>query len=164
MLLSDNTAENARQFAMRCPACSIRQTFGYCQGRWNSPQRLRGCRLTHYHTIFGAYRSWHCWHIQIFSTFLTAMPNFIKIGWTVAEIRQFNSFQNGGRLHLGFLKFELFNGQGIWDIHFPSLYCTKFRKDRSNCCWDIAIFVIFKMAASVILDFQKFKTFAVGSL
>jgi len=33
---------------------------------------------------------------------------------------------------------------------------TKFRKDSSNRCGDIAIFVIFKMAAAAILDFQKF--------
>jgi len=33
---------------------------------------------------------------------------------------------------------------------------TKFHKDRSNRCMDIAILVIFKMAAAAILDFQKF--------
>jgi len=32
---------------------------------------------------------------------------------------------------------------------------TKFRKDRSNCCGEIAIFVIFQMAAAAILNFQK---------
>jgi len=32
---------------------------------------------------------------------------------------------------------------------------TKFRKDRLNRCGDIAIFVILKMAAAAILDFQK---------
>jgi len=32
---------------------------------------------------------------------------------------------------------------------------TKFRKDRSNRCGDIAIFVIFKTAAAAMLDFQK---------
>jgi len=36
---------------------------------------------------------------------------------------------------------------------------TKFRKDRSNRYGDIAIFVIFKMAAAAILNFQKFKIF-----
>jgi len=30
---------------------------------------------------------------------------------------------------------------------------NKFRKDRSNRCGDIAIFVDFKMAAAAILDF-----------
>ena len=34
---------------------------------------------------------------------------------------------------------------------------TKFRKDWSNCYGDIVIFVIFKMAAAAILNFQKFK-------
>ena len=34
---------------------------------------------------------------------------------------------------------------------------TKFRKDRSNRYRDIAIFVIFKMAAAAILNFQKFE-------
>jgi len=41
---------------------------------------------------------------------------------------------------------------------------TKFRKDRSNRCGYIAIFVIFKMAAAVILDFQKFKILTVDAL
>ena len=36
---------------------------------------------------------------------------------------------------------------------------TKFRKDRSNRCGYIAIFVIFNMAAAAILNFQKFKKF-----
>jgi len=34
---------------------------------------------------------------------------------------------------------------------------TKFRKDWSNRCGDITIFVILKMAADAVLDFQKFK-------
>ena len=34
---------------------------------------------------------------------------------------------------------------------------TKFRKDRSNRCGYIAIFVIFKMATAAILNFQKFE-------
>jgi len=34
---------------------------------------------------------------------------------------------------------------------------TKFYKDRWNRYVDIAIFVIFKMAAAAILDFQKFE-------
>jgi len=34
---------------------------------------------------------------------------------------------------------------------------TKFAKDRSNRCGDIAIFVIFKLAAAAVLDFQKFE-------
>jgi len=41
---------------------------------------------------------------------------------------------------------------------------TKFHKDLSNCCEDITIFVIFKMAAVTILDFQKFEILTVGPL
>jgi len=41
---------------------------------------------------------------------------------------------------------------------------TKFRKDRSNRCGDIAIFVIFKMVAAAILNFQKFKILTVDPL
>jgi len=41
---------------------------------------------------------------------------------------------------------------------------TKFRKDRSNRYRDIAIFVIFKMAAAAILTFEKFKILTVDPL
>ena len=41
---------------------------------------------------------------------------------------------------------------------------TKFRKDRSSRYGDIAIFVIFKMAAAAILNFQKFKILTVDPL
>jgi len=41
---------------------------------------------------------------------------------------------------------------------------TKFRKDQSNRCGDIAIFVISKMAAAAILNFQKFKLLTVDPL
>jgi len=41
---------------------------------------------------------------------------------------------------------------------------TKLRKGHSNCYGDIAIFVIFKMAAADILNFQKFKILTVDSL
>jgi len=41
---------------------------------------------------------------------------------------------------------------------------TKFRKDRSNRCGDIAICVIFKIVAAAILDFQKFTILTVDPL
>ena len=41
---------------------------------------------------------------------------------------------------------------------------TKFCKYRSNRCGDIAIFVIFKMTAAAILDFQKFKILTIDAL
>jgi len=41
---------------------------------------------------------------------------------------------------------------------------TKFRKDRSNRCGEFAIFVVFKMAATAILDLQKFEILTIGPL
>jgi len=41
---------------------------------------------------------------------------------------------------------------------------TEFRKDRWNRYGDIAIFVIFKMAAAAILNFQKFKILTIDPL
>ena len=53
--------------------------------------------------------------------------------------------------HLGFVKFEFCNG---WSGYETILHQrTKFRKDRSNRCGYIAIFVIFNMAAATILNF-----------
>ena len=43
-------------------------------------------------------------------------------------------------------------------------YRAKFRKDRSNHWGDIAIFVIFKIAAAAILDFQKFEILPIDLL
>ena len=64
--------------------------------------------------------------------------------------------------HLGFVKFIFFN---VREVKNPTLHQrTKFRKDRSDRCGYIAIFVIFKMAAAAILDFQKFKIFTVDAL
>jgi len=43
--------------------------------------------------------------------FYTSIPNFVKIGQSVAEIsRFFSDFQDGGRRHLGFSKIPNFNG------------------------------------------------------
>ena len=64
--------------------------------------------------------------------------------------------------HLGLLKFEIFNAGAV---KRPILHQrTKFGKDRSNRYGDIAIFVIFKMAAAAILNFQKFKILTVDPL
>jgi len=61
--------------------------------------------------------------------------------------------------HLGFVKFQFFNGRAIKK---PILHQRiKFRKGRSNRCGDIAIFVIFQMAAAAMLNFQKFENLTV---
>jgi len=39
------------------------------------------------------------------------MPNFVEIAVTAAEIWCFWIFQDGGRRHLGFLTFRIFNGR-----------------------------------------------------
>jgi len=64
------------------------------------------------------------------------VPNFIKIGRTIAEIWRFNGFQNGGRppswiLTVGAVRGPIFHQR------------AKFCKERSNRCGDNAIFVIF---------------------
>jgi len=38
------------------------------------------------------------------------MPNFVEITQSTDEICQFSIFQDGGCRHLGFLKFQIFNG------------------------------------------------------
>jgi len=64
--------------------------------------------------------------------------------------------------HLGFVKFTFLT---IAADEKPILrQRTKFRKDRSNHCRDIAIFVIFKMAAAAMLNFQKFEILATDPL
>jgi len=72
------------------------------------------------------------------------MPNSIKIGQTVAEIWQFNDFQNGGRPP-SYSMILLYLILTVGKVKRPILHQrTKFRKDRSNHCGDIAIFVIFQ--------------------
>ena len=40
-----------------------------------------------------------------------AVPNLVEIGQTAAENGDFSIFQDGGRRHLGFFKFQIFNGR-----------------------------------------------------
>jgi len=46
---------------------------------------------------------------------------------------------------------EILLADGVWRAQTHN--CTKFRENRSFRCGDIAIFLIFKMAAAAILDF-----------
>jgi len=57
------------------------------------------------------------------------VPNFVAIGQTIADIWRF-IFQNGGRRHLGFLKFEIFIGRRLKRVELR--HRAKFRGDRSN--------------------------------
>jgi len=132
--------------------------------------------------------------------FCISVPNFAKIGQTIAEISRFCDFPDGGCRHVEFSKIRNFNGLstvggryassrqitsksvtllqrygdltvlkmavvrhlGFVKFDFltvravvrPILHQrTKFRKNRSNRCRDIAIFVIFQMPAAAILNF-----------
>ena len=65
--------------------------------------------------------------------------------------------------HLGFVKFKLL--LTVREVKRPILHQhTKFRRDRSNRYGDIAIFVIFQMAAAAILNFFKFEILMVFPL
>ena len=71
-----------------------------------------------------------------------------------AEIWRFNGFQNGGRPPSWI--FEIFKFLTVLMVKRPILHhYAKCRKDWSIRWWDIAIFVIFKMAAAAILDFKN---------
>ena len=59
--------------------------------------------------------------------------------------------------HLGFVKFKFFYQSGR--LRHILHQRTKFRKDRSNRCRDIAIFLIFQMAATAMLNFPKIRNF-----
>ena len=68
---------------------------------------------------------------------------------------KFRHFQDGGRRHLGFWKFQIFNG---WDARAgrTASACqilSKSLKPRLRC----GHFTIFKMAVAAILDLQNFK-------
>ena len=91
------------------------------------------------------------------------LPNFIKIGQTVAEIWRFNSFQNGGRPPSWICEIRIF----LRSVRLRDPFCISvpnFVKIGQNRYEDIAIFVIFKMAAAAILNFQKFEILTVDPL
>ena len=86
------------------------------------------------------------------------MPNFIKIGQTVAEIWRFNSFHNGGRPPSSILEIQIFT---VWALKRPILRNrAKFREDLSIPCCDIAIYVVFKMTAAILV-FEIFEILTV---
>jgi len=71
------------------------------------------------------------------------VPNFIKIGQTVAEIWLFNGFLKWRPSTI--LDFGNSDFSTIWTVKRPILHNrAKFREDRSIHCCDIAIFVIFQ--------------------
>ena len=69
----------------------------------------------------------------------------------MAECGYFFIFQDDGRRHLGFLKFQNFNGRSSQEGR--SVIGPNFIKNRLNRSRDMVIFVFFKMAATATFDF-----------
>jgi len=71
------------------------------------------------------------------------VPNLIKIVQKLQRYGNSMVFTMAAVRHLGFVKFKFFLTVGV--VKRPILHQrTKFCKDRSNLCGDIAIFVIFQ--------------------
>jgi len=86
------------------------------------------------------------------------VPNFIKIGQTVAEIWRFNGFLKWRPSAI--LDFGNSNFSTVWVVKIPILHNrAKIRKDRPIRCCNIAIFVIFKDGCRRHLGFRKIENF-----
>jgi len=81
-----------------------------------------------------------------------AIPNFTKIGQTIAA---FNNFQNGGRPPSWIFKSLFFwSAVNLWRINM--CYCAKFRHNLPNGFWDIVIVRYSIWLPSAILNFEIF--------
>ena len=74
----------------------------------------------------------------------------------------FSIFQDGGRRHLGFLKFEIFNGLDAQEGSTAPSYQITSKSRKPRLRYDY--FQIFKMAAAAILDLQNFKFLTIGTV
>ena len=90
-------------------------------GHWDVNTCVRTCSLS--------------WVEQLRDPFFTTVPNFVKIGQTVAEITRFCDFQHSGRRHLAFSKVRNFNGRcaGKGQCASPCQISSKSVKWRFNC-------------------------------
>jgi len=91
------------------------------------------------------------------------VPNFIKIGQTVADTWRFNGFHIGGRPPSWILKFQIFYRSARLRDRFciivPSLAkIVQAVEEISRFLW------FFKMAAAAILIFEKFEILMVCPL
>ena len=85
---------------------------------------------------------------------------FVEIAQTAAEIWPFYDFQDGGRRHLGFSKFQIFNGGDGQEGRTTSPCQISLKSAQTRPKYSIYRF--FKMAAAIILDFKNFKFLTVG--
>jgi len=86
------------------------------------------------------------------------VPNLIKISQKVAEIGCCNGSKNGGRPPSRICEIRIFLTAEA--VKKPILHrSTKFRKDRSNRCGDIAFFCDFQDGGCRHLEFSKIRNF-----
>jgi len=83
------------------------------------------------------------------------VPNFIKIGQTVAEIWRFSGFQNGGRPPSWILEIQIFYRSGRLSDPF-CIIVPNFAKIGQSAAVISRFLWFFKMAAAAILVFEKF--------
>ena len=83
-------------------------------------------------------------HCQILSKSLEPRPRYCD----------FTNFQDGGRRHVGFLKFQIFNNRKDQECRSASVCQISKSLELLPRYGD---FSIFKMAAAAILDFQNLK-------
>jgi len=87
------------------------------------------------------------------------VPNFIKIGQTVAEIWRFNGFQNGDRSPSWILEIQFLTVSDPFCIIVPN-----FVKIGQSAAVILRFLRVFKMAAAAILVFEKFRILTVCPL
>ena len=79
------------------------------------------------------------------------IQNFIKIGRTAAEISHLTFFKMATVRHLGFFKLNFWTFHSVRSSNVRQR--AKFRRIRSNRCWNIAIYLFFsRWRPSTILD------------
>jgi len=91
------------------------------------------------------------------------MPNLVKLGWTAAEIWRSFDFSRWRPPPSWILKIPIFlTFMAVKRVELH--HRAKFRQNRPNCGWDMAIFRFFKMATAAILDFWNYKFLTVGTV
>jgi len=89
---------------------------------------------------------WHASPFQISSKLVNTLWRYCCF---------FSIFQDVGCRHLGLSIRKILLADGVWTAQ--THHCAKFRQNRSYLCWDIVIFLTFKMATAAILNFWNRK-------
>ena len=86
----------------------------------------------------------------------------LKSAKTRPRYRDLSIFQDGSAAILDFKNFKFLTVGAVYRVELH--HRAKFRQNRSNHGWNMAIFRFVKMAAAAILDFQNFKFLTVGTV